>query len=184
MKSIDISNKVFGKLTAIEVVGFVPRQGNGKEELWKCKCECGNDFTTKKYLLLYGKIKSCGCWTRMPAGEAAFNQTYSVYKHSAKKHGRKFEISKDEFSKITSQNCYYCGAPPSNKKSASPRRQMNGEYVYNGIDRVDSRKGYTTDNIVSCCIKCNTAKNDMTYKDFKEWICMVSSKMHSWEFPG
>ena len=43
----------------------------------------------------------------------------------------------------------------------------------NGLDRVDSSKGYTIDNVVPCCAICNTAKNKMTQKEFKEWIKTV-----------
>jgi hypothetical protein len=37
-----------------------------------------------------------------------------------------------------------------------------GKYVYNGIDRLDNTKGYTIDNIVPCCYKCNVLKKDFT----------------------
>lgn len=38
-----------------------------------------------------------------------------------------------------------------------------------GLDRKDSTKGYSVDNIVLCCYPCNTAKNDIfTYEEFKE----------------
>ena len=51
----DLLGKKIGKLTVIEYLG---------NDLWKCKCECGN-YTTKKrsYLLLHKNDKdySCGC---------------------------------------------------------------------------------------------------------------------------
>ena len=43
----------------------------------------------------------------------------------------------------------------------------------NGIDRLDSSKGYTIDNCVSCCSVCNTAKLEMDVDDFKEWVVRV-----------
>ena len=46
----------------------------------------------------------------------------------------------------------------------------NGDYVYNGIDRIDNNKGYTIDNIVPCCAKCNYAKGKLTLQEFKELI--------------
>lgn len=39
----------------------------------------------------------------------------------------------------------------------------------NGIDRVDSSKGYTVENSVACCKYCNTAKNTMTESEFYTW---------------
>jgi hypothetical protein len=38
---------------------------------------------------------------------------------------------------------------------------------YNGIDRVDSKFGYTIENSVTCCALCNYTKNDTPYP---EWI--------------
>lgn len=56
-RRVDITGKVFGRLTAIECVGKNP---NGLE-LWKCKCECGGETTTTKIMLTTGQTKSCGC---------------------------------------------------------------------------------------------------------------------------
>ncbi len=36
----------------------------------------------------------------------------------------------------------------------------------NGVDRVDSSRGYVKDNVVSCCKHCNLAKRDRTAEDF------------------
>ena len=47
---------------------------------------------------------------------------------------------------------------------------QNGGFIYNGIDRKNNGKGYTEDNIVSCCKQCNFAKRNMSYKEFKFWI--------------
>ena len=40
----------------------------------------------------------------------------------------------------------------------------------NGIDRIDSSKGYSVDNCVPCCAKCNYAKHDLSIDDFKNHI--------------
>jgi hypothetical protein len=42
----------------------------------------------------------------------------------------------------------------------------NGDFIYNGLDRVDSMKGHTPDNVVPCCYRCNCAKNNMSFNDF------------------
>jgi hypothetical protein len=44
---------------------------------------------------------------------------------------------------------------------------------YNGIDRIDSTRGYLVGNVVACCKYCNTSKNTMTQKDFKQFIKRV-----------
>ncbi len=57
--------------------------------------------------------------------------------------------------------CNYCGLKP------------QFPHTRNGIDRIDSSKGYTEDNCVACCVFCNRAKNDYTLGEFKEWIIRV-----------
>ena len=61
---------------------------------------------------------------------------------------------------------------------------MNISKVYyeelksNGLDRVDNNKGYTIDNVVPCCKRCNYAKNNQTPREFKEWVKKVYNKMY------
>jgi len=43
-------------------------------------------------------------------------------------------------------------------------------YVHNGIDRVDPTKGYTPENTVSCCSRCNYAKHEMTLSEYRDWL--------------
>ena len=53
----NLLNQKFGKLTVIEFLG-----SNGKGAiLWKCKCDCGNEFTTTSHHLTSGNTRSCGC---------------------------------------------------------------------------------------------------------------------------
>jgi hypothetical protein len=46
--------------------------------------------------------------------------------------------------------------------------------VANGIDRVDNTKGYSVDNCVPCCRRCNVAKADMTPDQFLGWASLVA----------
>lgn len=74
---------------------------------------------------------------------------------------RKIEIniSLNEYEKIVSNPCFYCGGSlPS---------------VGSGIDRIDSSIGYIIENIRPCCTICNQAKNKMSELEFKEWILKV-----------
>lgn len=42
------------------------------------------------------------------------------------------------------------------------------------IDRIDSTKDYSIDNVVPCCKFCNWAKSDLKQKDFYDWVQRVS----------
>lgn len=53
---IDISNKRFGRLLAIKVIGK-----QHEECLWLCKCDCGNFTEVTSSHIRIGHTKSCGC---------------------------------------------------------------------------------------------------------------------------
>ena len=177
-KIIDLTGQKFFRLEAIK---FHKMDKNG-QAVWECKCDCGNSSYVRSNSLRRGATKSCGCWRRekippnkLPPGEAAKHRLYSDYKRQGKYVNRAFELSYNDFIELTQGECVYCGRPPSNIMDVK-NKNYNGVYIYNGIDRVDSTKGYVEGNCVSCCEVCNRAKKDMTLKDFKLWIIRLVEK--------
>jgi 5-methylcytosine-specific restriction endonuclease McrA len=75
---------------------------------------------------------------------------------------RGLTISYEEFIKISSSVCYYCGSLPSNLH----KYNHYTPYLYNGLDRLDPSGGYIADNIVPCCWRCNRMKSNMTHDEF------------------
>lgn len=53
----DISNQVFGRLTAIAPTG----EKRWSVYLWRCKCECGKEAIAAVNSLCSGLVSSCGC---------------------------------------------------------------------------------------------------------------------------
>jgi len=110
----------------------------------------------------------------LPPGVSAFNRLFRDYKIKAKKRNLPFELSKEYFEKITKYNCYYCGKEPSQVRYTHVHHGVYSiPYTYNGIDRIDSSKGYTEDNVVPCCGRCNEGKMSQTKEDFLYWIKRV-----------
>jgi hypothetical protein len=64
-RAIDLSNRRFGKLTAVTPVG----QNKQRSVLWLCECECGGSHTFSAASLQAGRTNSCGC-ARSPAARA------------------------------------------------------------------------------------------------------------------
>lgn len=56
-KVVDITNKRFERLVALECVG----KDKYGALLWKCKCDCGNIIIAKGTSLRMGHTQSCGC---------------------------------------------------------------------------------------------------------------------------
>lgn len=174
-KKADISGFEFGRLTAISDVG-VDKYGY---RYWKCDCECGGKVVVGSRELKRGHTKSCGCIQKehrsslggkniLPHGEASANELFSSYKKSASSRGRDFLLSKNDFMKIIDKPCVYCGSEKSIERK--PNKGVNGGFMYTGIDRVDSSKGYQNGNVVPCCWICNRAKGTLSESEFYEWI--------------
>ena len=180
MKLKDLTGKKFGRLTVIKRVP----NSKSRHIVWLCKCDCGTEKIIRGCNLRRGYTKSCGCLNReqliemgrknrIGFGLANMGNCFCFYKTQAKKRELDFGLTKDQFYEITQKDCYYCGAKPNNKLTG---HNCYGEYVYNGLDRIDNTKGYTIDNVVPCCKTCNYAKRDLTLQEFKNWISKVYNK--------
>ena len=114
-------------------------------------------------------------WTNVDPNLAPLKSLYGNYKRRAEKKGKGFNLTLDEFSILIKDSCHYCGIEPNQIHSGAASHR--GSIIYNGIDRIDSKEGYVKDNVVTCCKRCNAAKNDMTYTEFVEWIKRVHSRI-------
>jgi len=86
----------------------------------------------------------------------------NTYKQNAKRRNLSWKLTLEQFVKLTSSNCYYCGVQPKQISWISRRKRLvpvKHEYIYNGIDRKDNTVGYIIDNCVPCCGTCNKIKN-------------------------
>ena len=95
---------------------------------------------------------------------SVLRQVISGYKKDSDKRGHIFELTNDECFKLFKQRCYYCGGGASNLRRYSKDKTIIAKY--NGIDRVDNSKGYVSNNVVSCCKRCNRAKDTMSKEEF------------------
>lgn len=172
---IDLTGKKYSMLL---VVKFDHVDENSRAVFWECLCECGNKKIINGSGLKSGSIKSCGCYGikkrreawALPLGESSKNKLYADYKRSAQKRNIDFDLEFNLFINITKKDCFYCGRVAS---QISTSKDLIGEYVYNGIDRVDSSIGYIKNNVVPCCQECNYAKNNTPQQDFLDWIKRV-----------
>ena len=137
-------------------------------------CDCGRKIITEISNVNKSRQISCGCikkesWfhRRIADGEASFNALFSRYKKGAEYRNLSFEIKKEEFRKIVTQKCHYCNRSPSNfsTKSGSSGNLLT-PFCCNGIDRIENNKGYTKENCVPCCARCNKMKHKLAQHDF------------------
>lgn len=162
---MNLLNSKFNRLT---ILSF--SHSDKKYKYYNCRCDCGNSCIIKGSNIKSGHTKSCGCLQKETSSKliktrnlskGKKDMTFYHYTRNAKKRNIKFELTKEEFYNIKNNVCTYC-------PKIGP----------NGIDRIDNNLGYTTNNCVSCCSKCNRAKGIMSFSDFKNWIKQVYQKLY------
>ncbi len=154
----------FGRL---KVLKHINNNKDGKR-LWLCQCDCGETTVAVGNNLRHGGTRSCGCLKievmSLPKGKAAFNLVFRSYTNSARQRGYSFKLSKKKrVMELTQQDCTYCGTRP--EQIMAPI-SGSGDFVYNGIDRMDNAKGYVRGNVVACCGVCNLMKKADSQEEF------------------
>jgi hypothetical protein len=139
--------------------------------LYHVLCLCGERRIVASRELQDGNSTSCGCRQKLPPGMAARNMLMGLYKKCATKRKLAWALDRETFFELTTSDCRYCGTPPAQIHKAGIGH--GGECIYNGVDRVDSTKGYLTENAVPCCKVCNFAKRTMSVNDFMAWVRRV-----------
>lgn len=169
----DYTGLKFNKLIALTYLG------NAK---WLCKCDCGRDAVVTSTSIRNNTRTSCRSCTaslssykrNKPVAHYGFkNRLFREYRKGAIKRNLEFSLPQLDFFKLLETNCNYCGHPPIlmgghcyMDKSIPPLKR-------NGVDRKDTTLGYTLENCVACCSKCNYAKHIMLEEEFYNWIKRV-----------
>lgn len=84
------------------------------------------------------------------ANSKTIHSRYFQAKSQAKRRKKDFFISEEEYIVIITKECFYC-----NGFFKNPLGEKGG-----GLDRIDNSKGYTVDNVQSCCKFCNYLRGD------------------------
>lgn len=174
----DLVGQQFGRLTVIAMSDRI-KSGKNTKIRWKCLCSCGQEIIVRGDGLVSGNSKSCGCINKErlknrmtlakknPQKQGLKEQLYK-YKWEANNRNLLWNLSDEDAIDLFSQPCFYCDSDPVKRKF------QFGEYWSNGIDRKDNSLGYTKENAVPCCTRCNLAKSSLNIKEFYIWLSKVS----------
>lgn len=162
-------NKHYGLTVVLEYTG-IKKIGLRHRQFFNVICKCGRRWEVRSDRLK--GLKSCGKCLNWIEGAAAFSELYGQYKKRGINSFGYFKLTKEQFKKITKNNCHYCGSRPNN---VYKKKHQYGAYTYNGIDRFDNNKGYTIKNCVPCCKYCNYAKRNRTYDEFESWVSKLKN---------
>lgn len=194
---VDMTGKIYNSWKVIE-----PdiEKSNGKALYWKSEClECNKIFSVWGANIRSGLSKrctACGCGhghnkqtgqirTKRTSKESAEHYLLIRFRKDAKERKIIWNLSPKRAIQLIYDNCVYCGVEPGLKcfplkhYGLSQTKTLEATLTRNGIDRIDSSKGYEEGNVVTCCETCNKAKLEMSVEDFKSWIIRVYTHMHS-----
>ena len=165
----------------IKVLSFSRWDNNGSYQWYNCLCTRCGSITEIRSDHIIKKIppQSCtNCYHKL-LGERTkeryqkeyglngekyelakkLNNAVSKCKHNASTRNLKFLLSDEQAKSLLIKPCYYCG-----------------ENLSYGLDRIDSKKDYTVDNVVPCCSTCNIMKNTFSKEVFFDKISKIYNR--------
>jgi hypothetical protein len=175
-KSLQLDNKKFGALTVTKR-GSYDNRGRFN---WICQCDCGNIKEVAGRHLISGRTKSCGCFYTSRGnksikwkGHGDLSSSYfSDVKNKAKARNLLFTITiEDAWNLFLQQNkkCALTGLDIHLRDETKLKTAS--------LDRIDSSKGYTIDNIQWVHKDVNLIKMDFD-QDYFIYICQLVCHKH------
>ena len=163
----------------LEVIEWVGHNGKGKH-FWKCLCKCGKYITTYTHKLTSGSTKSCGCyrasiprqkwWKGVGTMSGKF---WSNVRRAAMKRNIVFDITPEYAWNLflkQDQKCVLSGLSINFGKNSKSINTAS-------LDRINSSKGYTIDNVQWVHKDINIMKNSYSQEYFIE-MCKKVVNQH------
>ena len=139
-----------------------------------CECSCGVRKEVERNSLRTGLSRSCGCerlelaaaarTIALTKPDATIRSAFRSYRDGAKSRGLEFALTMNDIATLTQKECHYCGEPPTRANQYGSRHTR--PHIGNGIDRVNNAIGYTPENSVACCLRCNRGKGSHSQSEF------------------
>lgn len=131
-------------------------------------CKCGEQKTEDDFYVdrqkPRGHVAQCKtCYAATAKNVLAFKPYHreQSLRSGAKRRSLPYELTREQFMSFWQAPCFYCG---------DAIRTV-------GLDRIDNAKGYTMDNVVSCCQICNSMKSSMSVQEFLDHCSRVARKV-------
>lgn len=112
--------------------------------------------------------------------EGIFKMCYNSAKARASGKGREFSITLDDLKKQFEKQNGKCAITGADLKHDIKGKSEFSRCPFNmSLDRIDSGKGYTTENIQWVCVWVQGAKSDWNETEFKQWIVSAAKHIES-----
>ncbi len=160
--NIDLTGQRFGGLVVIhKALGrYDARQATTR---WVAGCDCGQAVVVSTWNLKHQK--TCGCVNANANPDLASvprvvrDRLRNIKARGLRRRG--WSLNDNDAIALLLSKCEYCG---NQGTAARP----------NGLDRIDSLRGYETGNVVACCGQCNCMKLDYSVAEFKAQVARIA----------
>lgn len=158
-----------------EEINGIDRVDNAKGYILENCIPCCKHCNRMKHILhpvfFIGKAKLITNFQETNLEDKEFYLSWKVYIHkipthyiyikriNEEKRGYEFSLTKEEYEHLIYKPCYLCGFK---------------NIVGNGLDRQDTSKGYTIENVLPCCSTCNMMKAFYNKDDFIKQMKKIS----------
>ena len=179
-------NMIGNRYGRLEVIKYL-HNDNFQKAMWECWCDCGGKAIARTSDLTSGKIKSCGCYHSETSRENVkkshlkYPRSYrfsgvgdisgwylSSIKNRAFSKGLECSVSKEYLWNLylkQNKKCNLTGLDIVFRKKKGPQTAS--------LDRIDSLKGYTEDNVQWVHKDINNIKQDYSLIEFVNYCKLV-----------
>jgi len=178
MKFIDLTGRRFGKLTALCPIKNHNR--NNRHYFWRCKCECGTEKPILGAHLRSGHTQSCGCsWYQCGEKHKSWRgykeismRFYKSMKSNAAVRKLTFDVTIEELWDLFLQQNKKCALSGLPIVFGANHGRIKGTA---SLDRIDSTKGYTANNIQWVHVDVNHMKWNMLQVHFLDMCRIINN---------
>ena len=193
----NLAGKTFGNITVVDYNSYHKKKG----AMWNCRCVCGKELVRSGHRLRTARVDySCGCISLYPPKrpklpqKPKMNPDEPIRNYVARRimekvthRDKEFSLTKEMVKEMMDKPCEYCGEFRSNVSQIPWNRRIKEPgrvYRFNGIDRLDSSKGYVVGNVVPSCKHCNWGKNTSSPTEYIAHCARVVVFQLSKAMPG
>lgn len=183
---LDVKGKKFDLLRPVRLVSIdEKRKGSGKY-LWECECDCGNKCmksadSLRSHHTRTNMKNSCGCENKRIARWKSLDinaKHFGRIKNSAKSRKLEFDLTPEFLhelfhkqksrSAISGRELLMPGI--SGNGSGLSQCVSDNKDLIASLDRIDSSKGYTKDNVWWISRRENSCKMDLSIEDMEQFF--------------
>ncbi|MEK6862457.1 MAG: hypothetical protein AABY07_10945 [Nanoarchaeota archaeon] len=194
-------NLIGQRFSNLLVLNWIQKEANNgwKKTFWICLCDCGKETTINQGDLLNGKTKSCGCQQGIAAKENGKLGGWKEHTHSGRNLKREKNGNWNGIGDI--HGTYFANIRENAKKrkldiqitieeiwdkflEQDGKCALSGVNIYFGkllkdettasLDRIDSNKGYTLNNIQWIHKDLNQMKMEFPQDKFFNWCKLIT----------